>query len=163
MARRSRTCSTSPHVYDGTVRPTIEDALSVAIEAHRGQLYPAPSPEPFILHPLRVMLGVESKPAQIVALLHDVVEDSGLTLRDLRDRGFDAATLDAVDHLTRRDGENYQNYIRRVGRNPLAREVKLSDLADNLTNNRALPPTADNLARIARYELATATLRAFSN
>ena len=90
---------------------SIEDALSVAIEAHRGQLYPAPSPEPFILHPLRVMMGVKSKRAQIVALLHDVVEDSGLTLSDLRDRGFDAETLVAVDHITRRDGEDYEHYI----------------------------------------------------
>jgi guanosine-3',5'-bis(diphosphate) 3'-pyrophosphohydrolase len=89
------------------VSPTIEDALLVAIEAHRGQLYPAPEPEPFILHPLRVMLGVKPGAARVVAVLHDVVEDSEVTLRDLKERGFDALILDAVDHLTRRDGEDY--------------------------------------------------------
>ena len=143
--------------------PTIEDALLVAVEAHRGQLYPAPEPEPFILHPLRVMLGVKSGAARVVAVLHDVVEDSEVTLRDLEERGFEALILDAVDHVTRRDGEDYADYIRRVGRNALATEVKLSDLADNLANNRALPPTADNLNRIARYEQATETLRVQSN
>jgi guanosine-3',5'-bis(diphosphate) 3'-pyrophosphohydrolase len=145
------------------VSPTIEDALLVAVEAHRGQLYPAPEPEPFILHPLRVMLGVKSGAARVVAVLHDVVEDSEVTLRDLEERGFDALILDAVDHVTRQDGEDYADYIRRVGRNALATEVKLSDLADNLANNRALPPTEDNLNRIARYERATETLRVQSN
>jgi (p)ppGpp synthase/HD superfamily hydrolase len=141
------------------VSPTIEDALAVAIEAHRGQWYPAPEPEPFILHPLRVMLGVSSGTAQIVALLHDVVEDSPLTLHDLADRGFDRSVLNAVDFLSRRSGETYPEYIERVATDHLAREVKLSDLADNISNNRALPATPDNLARIARYEDALRILR----
>ena len=139
--------------------PTIEDALSVAVEAHRGQWYPAPEPEPFILHPLRVMLGVRSGPAQIVALLHDVVEDSPITLRDLANRGFDGLIVHAVDCMSRRTREPYSDYIERVATDDLAREVKLSDLADNLANNRALPATPDNLARIARYEQALRVLR----
>jgi (p)ppGpp synthase/HD superfamily hydrolase len=141
------------------VSPTIEDALAVAIEAHRGQWYPAPEPEPFILHPLRVMLGVSSGTAQIVALLHDVVEDSPLTLLDLAERGFGRSVLNAVDCLSRQSGASYADYIERVVTNDLAREVKLSDLEDNLSNNRALPATADNLARIARYEDALRVLR----
>ncbi len=138
--------------------PTIEDALSVAIKAHRGQWYPAPEPEPFILHPLRVMLGVTSPRARIVALLHDVVEDSSVTLRDLEDKGFDRPILHAIDCLSRRSDEPYADYIERVATDDLAREVKLSDLADNLANNRALPATTDNLARIARYEHAQRVL-----
>jgi (p)ppGpp synthase/HD superfamily hydrolase len=141
------------------VTPTIEDALAVAVEAHRGQSYPAPEPEPFILHPLRVMLGVGSRPAQIVALLHDVVEDSRLTLQDLADRGFDAPTLAAVDCLSHRSSEPYVVYINRVATNELAREVKLSDIADNLANSRSLPATPDNVARITRYEDALVVLR----
>jgi (p)ppGpp synthase/HD superfamily hydrolase len=141
------------------VSPTIEDALAVAIEAHRGQWYPAPEPEPFILHPLRVMHGVSSRPAQIVALLHDVVEDSPVTLRDLADRGFDRMIVHAVDCLSRRSTETYEDYIRRVATDDLAREVKLSDLADNLANNQTLPATRANLARIARYEHALQVLR----
>jgi (p)ppGpp synthase/HD superfamily hydrolase len=140
------------------VSPTFEDALSVALEAHRGQKYPAPEPEPFILHPLRVMLGVAAGPAQIVALLHDVVEDSAVTLRDLANHGFDPRIVHAVDCMSRRSDEPYVDYIERVSTDDLAREVKLSDLADNLANNRALPATPDNLARIARYEQALRVL-----
>jgi (p)ppGpp synthase/HD superfamily hydrolase len=141
----------------------LEEALGVAIEAHRGQMYPAPEPEPFILHPLRVMLGVTSRTAQIVALLHDVVEDSEFTLRKLAERGFDPLILDAIDCLSRRPNENYDRYISRVAGNRLAREVKLSDLADNLANNRALPPTPESVARIVRYELAQRILSPHSN
>jgi (p)ppGpp synthase/HD superfamily hydrolase len=138
--------------------PTFEDSLSVALEAHRGQWYPAPEPEPFILHPLRVMLGVSAGPARIVALLHDVVEDSPVTLADLADNGFDRLILHAVDCLSRRSDEPYSDYIDRVAGDDLARKVKLSDLADNLANNRALPGTPDNMARIARYERALRVL-----
>jgi (p)ppGpp synthase/HD superfamily hydrolase len=135
----------------------------VAVEAHRGQRYPALEPQPFILHPLRVMLGVSSETAQIVAVLHDVVEDSPITLGDLADKGFNKVVVDAVDCLSQRADEPYTDYIKRVATNHVAREVKLSDLADNLANNRALPPTRDNLDRIARYEDALLVLSAVSN
>lgn len=147
-----------PKDYDRQVSPTIDEALSVALDAHRGQSYPAPEPEPFIFHPLRVMLGVASGPAKVVALLHDVVEDSPVTLVDLANKGFDAQIVHAVDCLSRRSSEPYADYIDRVSSDELAREVKLSDLADNLANNRALPATRENLARIARYETAQRVL-----
>jgi (p)ppGpp synthase/HD superfamily hydrolase len=140
------------------LEPTLEDALDLAIEAHRGQVYPSPDPEPFILHPLRVMLGVPSGVAQIVAVLHDVVEDTKVTLTALEERGFGKPVLDAVDCLSHRPGESYDDYINRLAINPIARQVKLSDLRDNLANNRTLPPTQDNLARIDRYERAQRTL-----
>jgi (p)ppGpp synthase/HD superfamily hydrolase len=138
--------------------PTLEDALSVALEAHRGQWYPAREPEPFILRPLRVMLGVTAGQARIVALLHDVVEDSTVTLADLANHGFEPRILHGVDCMSRRTGEPYEDYIERVATDDLAREVKLSDLSDNLANNRALPATPDSLARIARYEQALRVL-----
>jgi (p)ppGpp synthase/HD superfamily hydrolase len=141
--------------HDG---PTLEDALALALEAHRGQVYPAPDPEPYILHPIRVMLGVSLPEARIVAVLHDVVEDTDLTLKTLKDHGFGLRILEAVDSLTRRPGEAYEDYVRRLASNPIAREVKLSDLQDNLANNRLLPRTDDNLARIARYEHAQRVL-----
>lgn len=138
--------------------PSLEEALAIAVEAHRGQVYPAPEPEPYILHPLRVMLGVSSRVAQVVAVLHDVVEDSDTTLSALAERGFSQAVLDALDCITHRPGEAYEVYVDRLSANPIAREVKLSDLRDNLANNRALSPTPENLARIARYERALRTL-----
>ena len=138
--------------------PSLEDAIVLAARAHVGQFYSSPEPEPFILHPLRVMLGVTSPVARIVAVLHDVVEDSDVTLRDLEERGFCKSVLDALDFLSRRTGEDYDDYIHRLAADPIALEVKVSDLQDNLANTRALPPTPDNLARIARYERAQGTL-----
>jgi (p)ppGpp synthase/HD superfamily hydrolase len=141
-----------------TAEATLEDALNLATEAHRGQVYPSPDPEPFILHPLRVMLGVTSRVAQIAAVLHDVVEDTNVTLSTLEAAGFGRPILNALDCLSHRPGEAYEDYIHRVAADPIARQVKLSDLRDNLANNRVLPPTQDNLARIARYEGAQRTL-----
>ncbi len=141
--------------------PSLEDAIVLATRAHLGQLYPSPEPEPYILHPLRVMLRVTSPVARIVAVLHDVVEDTDVTFRDLEERGFGKSILNALDRLTRRPGEDYDDYIHRLAADPIAREVKLSDIQDNLGNNRALPPTPDNLARIARYERAQGTLVKF--
>lgn len=119
--------------------PSLEAAILLAVEAHCGQVYPAPEPERYILHPLRVMLGVTSRVAQIVAVLHDVVEDSDTTLNTLAEQGFSEDILDALDCITHRPGEAYEDYVDRLSVNPIAREVKLSDLRDNLANNRALP------------------------
>ncbi len=138
--------------------PTLEDAIIVATVAHRDQSYPAPRPEPYILHPLRVMLEVRSLTAKIVAVLHDVVEDSDVRLEDLQRQGFVSAVLEAVDCLSRRTGEGYEEYIRRLSSNDVAREVKLADLRDNLANNRSLPAQPDRLARIAKYERARQVL-----
>ncbi len=142
------------------VPPTIEDALALAAQAHRGQTYPTPGGEPFILHPLRVMLRVETPAERIVAVLHDLIEDTPYTLADLRHRGYPPTIVAALDLLTHRDADPYAAYIARLAPNPLARHVKLADLADNLANNRRLPPDPDTRARIARYEQAVAVLRA---
>jgi len=115
-----------------TVSPTLEDALALAVQAHRGQVYPAPGGEPFILHPLRVMLRVETPAARIVAVLHDLIENTPYTLADLRHRAYPPALVAALDLLTHRDADPYDAYIARLAPDPLARHVKLADLADNL-------------------------------
>lgn len=139
--------------------PTLGDAIALATKAHRGQSYPSPEPEPYILHPLRVMRHVSRGDAQIVAVLHDVVEDTDVTLELLREIGFCDRIVTALDLLTRRPGETYEDYIHRLGDDPLAREVKFADIGDNLANNRELPHTSDNMARIARYEWALDVLK----
>ena len=138
--------------------PGLDDAILLALEAHRGQVYPAPGPEPYILHPLRVMLGVTSRVAQVVAVLHDVVEDSDTTLSALAEQGFSQDILDALDCITQRPGEACEDYVDRLAANPIARQVKLSDLRGNLANNRSLRHTSATLARTARYERALRTL-----
>jgi len=83
--------------------PGLEDAIALALEAHRGQT--RPDGTPYVLHPLRVMLALEDEGDRIAAVLHDVVEDSPVTLEELRQRGYAADVVEAVDRLTRREGE----------------------------------------------------------
>ena len=92
--------------------PTIEDAIALATEAHRGQT--RPDGTAFILHPLRVMLSLRDEVDQVAAALHDVVEDTAITLDDLGERGYDAEVVEAVDRLTRREGESYEAFVERV-------------------------------------------------
>ena len=143
--------------------PTLEDAIMLATHAHRGQIYPSPGDEPFILHPLRVMLRLDSEVERIVAVLHDIVEDTTYTLADLRNAGYQDHVLAALERLTRRDDEAYDAYIDRVAEHPLARRVKLADIAENLANNRrlhALRPDLRTQERIERYERAQRRLLA---
>ena len=93
-------------------------------------------------------------------VLHDVVEDTPLTLDDLRREGFDAVVVDAIDALTRRGDESYETFIERAGCDPLARRVKLADLEDNMNLLRIAEPTAADLDRLVRYHRAWRRLRA---
>ena len=136
----------------------MEDALLLAVEVHRGQRdkYGAP----YILHPLRVMAQVEDTTEKMVAILHDVLEDSDLTPKDLREAGYPPAVVQAVDQLTKRPGEAYERYIQRLRLHPLARRVKLADLRDNM-DVRRLPAEAwsdQEMARLQRYRRAWETL-----
>jgi (p)ppGpp synthase/HD superfamily hydrolase len=83
-----------------TEAPTLEDALALAAQAHRRQIYPSRMDEPYILHPLRVMPLLDSTFEQIVAVPHDVVEDTAYDLDDLRRLGYPDDVLDALDRLT---------------------------------------------------------------
>ncbi|MBS1888641.1 MAG: alpha/beta fold hydrolase [Actinobacteria bacterium] len=126
----------------------------MACEAHRGQVYPTPQGEPYVLHLFRVMLAFEDAAARSVAVLHDILEDTPTTARDLVEAGMSPEIVDAVVALTRDPGETYASYIARVAANGLARRVKMADIADNLANNRRLPVTPEVSARVARYEAA---------
>ena len=150
-----------PHDDRGAdAAPALEEAIALAALAHRGQGYPTAAlrREPFILHPLRVLLRLDTDTERIVAALRDLLEDTPYTLDDLRRRGYSPAILAALDRLSRRDGEPYAAYIERVATDPLARRVKLADLADNLAHNRGVDAPAVERARVARYERARARL-----
>jgi (p)ppGpp synthase/HD superfamily hydrolase len=131
---------------------TLERAIEIAAKAHAGQVDKAG--QPYVLHPLRMMLAVTTPEARMAAVLHDVVEDTAVTLEELRDEGFPAAVISAVEALTKRDGEDYETFIRRVAPNPIAREVKLADLRDNSDLSRILEPTERDRERIAKYRRA---------
>jgi hypothetical protein len=115
---------------------TIERALQIAASAHEGQA--DKDGQPYILHPLRVMAGVEGLEAKVVGVLHDVLEDTSVTADDLRDAGFGEPIVAAVLCVTRRDDESYAEYVIRCKGDDLARRVKLADLEDNARPDRVL-------------------------
>ena len=137
--------------------PTLEDAIALAVEAHRGQRDKAG--QTYILHPLRVMMRLETEPERMVAVLHDVVEDSPWTVERLRGLGYPEEVLGALDCLTKREGETYEAFIERLLPNPLARRVKRADLEDNMDVRRLPAVTAKDAERLARYRAAWARLR----
>ncbi|MBW3599435.1 MAG: HD domain-containing protein [Planctomycetes bacterium] len=133
----------------------LDAAIRLAAEAHAGQK--DKSGLPYITHPLRVMGRVEGEAAQIVAVLHDVVEDTDLTLDDLRRAGFSEEIVAAVDCVTHAKEQPYADYVIRCKGNPLARVVKLADLEDNSQLHRALlrPDRVESdLRRLHRYLLS---------
>ena len=133
---------------------TLGRAISIAAEAHAGQKDRAGAP--YILHPIRLMIQMDSENAMMAAVLHDVVENSVWTLDDLRKEGFSNEVLNAVDSLTHRDkeGEDYWDYIQRAKSDPIALKVKLADLLDNLNPNRLNKVTKEDEKRFERYRKA---------
>ncbi|CDF96136.1 MULTISPECIES: HD domain-containing protein [unclassified Pseudomonas] len=139
---------------------TLEKAIVISARAHEGQTDKGGSP--YILHPLKVMLRLSHHDERIVAVLHDVVEDTHVTLADLRNEGFSEAILAAIDSLTKREGETYQAFIERAARDPLARRVKLADLAENSDLSRLDSPSQNDLERVEKYRKAAEYLTAFA-
>ena len=137
---------------------TLEIAIQIAATAHAGQADKAG--EPYILHPLRVMMAVSTPQERMAAVLHDVVEDTAVTLEDLRAQGFSADVLSAIDALTKRTGETRQLAAQRARANGIARKVKLGDVADNMNLARIPRPTEKDFARLREYEVVRAILLA---
>jgi (p)ppGpp synthase/HD superfamily hydrolase len=134
---------------------TIEKALQIAARAHEGQR--DKEGLPYILHPLRVMGGVDGEEAKIVAVLHDVIEDTPVTADDLRREGFSESIVAAVLCVTHRKDEPYADYVVRCKGDEVARQVKLADLEDNSRLSRTilrLDRVEHDLARIRRYVLS---------
>ncbi len=135
----------------------LDQAISIATRAHAGQLDKAG--QPYILHPLRLMLKFQAKDEMIVAVLHDVVEDSSFTLESLKEYGFSETIISAIASLTKREGESYENFILRASSNDLARKVKVADIQDNLDLTRLDKITDRDLARVKKYHQALRWLR----
>ena len=133
----------------------------IAVEGHCGAK--DKGGQPYILHPLRVMLSLPSPDERIVAVLHDVCEDCpGWTLERLRAEGFSSRVITALDAVTKREGEDYQAFIARAAADPIGRRVKLADLQDNSDISRIAAPTDSDRQRIAKYHDAIKLLQAIS-
>ena len=135
---------------------TLERAIVIAAEAHAGQMDKAGAP--YVLHPLRMMLRLSTSDEMIAAVLHDVVGDCGLSLEMLRADGFSEQVLEAIDSVTRRAEESYEEFVLRAASNSIGRRVKLADLRDNSDLSRIKHPTARDYARVEKYRRAIETI-----
>jgi guanosine-3',5'-bis(diphosphate) 3'-pyrophosphohydrolase len=136
----------------------LERAIQMAVNAHTGQVDKAG--QPYILHPLRVMMAVpREEKYQIVGVLHDVLEDTNLTEEQLLEEGFSLEIVEAIFALTRQDGELYKEFIERISMNEIATVVKLTDLLDNMRPDRNPEPhTPETTRRLSKYRKAHTTL-----
>ncbi|SER65159.1 HD domain-containing protein [Actinokineospora terrae] len=121
---------------------SLDDAVRIARAAHGEQL--DKSGLPYIEHPLRVMANVATDHERMTAVLHDVVEDTEVTLADLAEAGCPPEVVAAVDAISKRPGESQPDYLTRVAANPIALAVKHADIADN-----------SSPARLAKLDQAT--------
>lgn len=137
--------------------PTLDKAIQIAVKAHAGQT--RKNGDPYILHPIRVMLRLETETERIIGILHDVVEDTDVTFERLAEEGFGEHILSALKRLTHAKEVPYEDYVDQIATNPLARAAKLADLEDNM-NLRELPElTEKDLAREAKYHRAWQRLK----
>jgi (p)ppGpp synthase/HD superfamily hydrolase len=137
---------------------TLERAIVIAAEAHAGITDKGGAP--YILHPLRMMMDLTSADERIVAVLHDVCEDCpGWTFERLRGEGFSEEILTALDSVTKREGETYEEFALRAAVNPIGRRVKLADLRDNSDLSRITNPSIKDHQRIAKYARAIELIR----
>ena len=137
---------------------SLERAIEIAATAHAGQL--DRSGQPYVLHPLRVMLAVNSEHERMAAVMHDVVEDSAITYDDLINEGFPTEVVEAVRLLTRAKGASRIDAARKAVRNPVARAVKLADVIDNSDLTRIPSPSEKDLARQREYQQVREILEA---
>lgn len=140
----------------------VDKAMLIAMEAHHG-IENKHSGEPYILHPYRVYTKVRdaglSEEFQAVALLHDVVEDTDVTLKDLSDAGFSDDIVNGVDGMTKRPGETLEEYYYRCRRDRLSRVVKPFDIDENFGRNHMIEDDATRLRMAKKYSLGTDILK----
>lgn len=132
-------------------------ALQIAYDAHDGVKDKGGSP--YFLHPVFVSEFLETEDEKIAAVLHDVVEDTDITLDMLREEGFSEAVIEAIDCVTKRDGEDYMDFVRRAASNPIAKAVKIADIQNNLDLSRIPNPTAWDFERLEKYRKALRFLK----
>ena len=132
-----------------------KEAMNIAYKAHHKQKDKGGFP--YINHPLHIAEQMDDEYSTCVALLHDVVEDSNITCTDLS-KTFPYDVINAINLLTKRDGEMYSDYIGRIKKNPIATKVKLADLAHNMDKTRCI----DNPVKVElleKYLMAYTILR----
>ena len=141
------------YVYDGIFddgdnQELYGKALELCTEKHAGQVDKAG--KPYLGHIARVAGEFYDEKA-IVALLHDIVEDTDVNPGELLQKGFTKEIVDAVVAITKKENESYESFIERVGKNKMAREVKIADLEDNMNIRRLPKITEEDMVRLNKY------------
>ncbi len=136
-------------------------AITTAVQAHgntkdRGGNF-------YILHPLRLMLKCTDITEQIVAVLHDVIEDTHITLSYIKNLGFSDEVITALNWLSKTSLESYEHYIQDISKNTLATKIKLLDLYDNIDITRLHTITDNDLKRVKKYHAAIQVLEGTKN
>lgn len=127
-------------------------ALRLCFDSHKDQN--DKSGMPYVFHPFHLAEQMQDEDSTIVALLHDVVEDTDMTIEDLRDMGFSERVCDAISLMTHRDGVPYMEYVASIKQNPIAKAVKLADLRHNSDMTRLDSITLIDVAREEKYRRA---------
>ena len=136
----------------------LERAIQIAVEAHAGAK--DRGGKAYILHPISVMMRCETDEEKIVAILHDVVEDTDWTFEALRQEGFTDTIIEALKTVTKHsENEDYDKFIQRSLKNEIGRKVKIADLRENLDVTRIGELTDKDLERINKYKRALKTLK----
>lgn len=131
----------------------LEKAIIISTTSHQWQVDKAG--ESYILHPIRVMLSGKTEIEKTCGVLHDVIEDTDITLEYLKKEGFTDEVLLALDALTKRYSESYDEFINRILENEIACKVKLADLSDNMDLSRIKNPSENDYKRVEKYRKAT--------
>jgi (p)ppGpp synthase/HD superfamily hydrolase len=126
--------------------PPIEDSIALASIAHKGQVDKIGAP--YIFHPIRVMLEMVSLAEQTVAILHDVLEDTPMTADDLRSKGYPEHIIEAIQAVSKTEGEEWMHFVERASNNPLSLIVKMADIRDNMSPTRLFLLQPDDRTRL---------------
>ena len=137
--------------------PLTKRAMKIAFDVHREQV--DKSGLPYVFHPFHLAEQMQDELTVCTALLHDVIEDTPMTLKELAEAGFPKEVLDALVLLTHDDAVPYMDYVQKIAENPIAKAVKLADLAHNSDLSRL--DTVDDyaLTRVQKYRDAIAFLQ----
>ncbi|WP_440110089.1 GTP pyrophosphokinase [Paenibacillus sp. QZ-Y1] len=134
------------------VSSELSKAIAIAADLHSSQIDKGGNP--YILHPLRVMMKMDDNTSMIVAVLHDVVEDTYFSIQDIEKCDFSTEVIEALRSVSREKGESYMNFIRRCKKNEIGHRVKIADIEDNMDLNRIPNPTKTDFDRVKKYEKA---------
>ena len=135
----------------------LEKAIQIAVTAHSGAK--DKGGKPYILHPINVMMRVEKEDEKIVAILHDVVEDTDWTFDALREEGFSEIIIEALKSVTKHnENEDYEEFVKRSLNNDIGRIVKIADLKENLDISRIGDLNEKDILRINKYKKALKVL-----